>query len=95
MAILFFFIMLVFNVIVAPKFASIAEEKGYTGYFWWCFFLGIVGWMMVIALPDRGEKGLNETQLKELAEQLTKNSVSNGNASNASSSDVNGILPNL
>lgn len=38
---------------IAKTFEFIAEEKGYYGgsYFWWCFFLGFVGWAMVIALP--------------------------------------------
>ena len=44
---------LVLNAIIAIKFASIAEEKGYSGYFWWCFLFGAAGWAMVIALPDR------------------------------------------
>ena len=38
---------------VAAKFNSIAQEKGHSGYFWWCFLLGPAGWAMVIALPDR------------------------------------------
>ena len=38
---------------VSEKFESIAEMKGHNGYFWWCFWLGPVGWAMVIALPDR------------------------------------------
>lgn len=30
-------------------------KKGHSNrkYFWWCFWLGFVGWAMVIALPDR------------------------------------------
>lgn len=39
--------------IAAKKFNEIAEMKGHTGYFAWCFFLGIIGYLMVIALPDR------------------------------------------
>ena len=44
---------LMLDVVISMKFASIAEEKGHSGYFAWCFFLGVVGWAMVIALPDR------------------------------------------
>ena len=35
-------------------FRDIAEMKGHEGrkYFWWTFILGLVGMMMVIALPD-------------------------------------------
>ena len=34
---------------------EIAVMKGHPQkkYFWWCFWLGFVGWAMVIALPDR------------------------------------------
>lgn len=40
---------------IADEFRRIAMRKGYCArrYFWWCFFLGIVGYMMVIALPNR------------------------------------------
>ena len=40
------------NSLIADKFESIANEKGHSGFFWWCFWLGIVGYMMVLALPD-------------------------------------------
>lgn len=42
----------------AREFEQIAEEKGFHGktYFWWVFSLGIVGMLMVIALPDRNIK---------------------------------------
>ena len=48
-------IVLIIQIAVCVKFASIAEEKGYKGssYFWACFFLGIIGFVMVAALPDR------------------------------------------
>lgn len=42
-------------VIAADKFDKIAQMKGHQGYFWWCFWLGIIGWIMVAALPDRGK----------------------------------------
>ena len=44
---------LIFNAIIAIKFESIAEEKGYSGYFLWCLLFGAAGWAMVIALPNR------------------------------------------
>ena len=39
---------------VAKKFAEIAQSKGYDydTYFHWSFWLGVVGWCMVAALPD-------------------------------------------
>ena len=41
---------------IAKEFASIAADKGYSEsrYFWYCFIFGIFGYLMVIALPDRG-----------------------------------------
>lgn len=54
--ILGFLILLVYLVIhgiIARKFEEIAQLKGHSGYFWWCFWLGPAGWLMVAALPDR------------------------------------------
>ena len=41
---------------IAKQFESVAADKGYTGskYFHMCFWLSIVGYLLVIALPDRG-----------------------------------------
>jgi hypothetical protein len=38
---------------VAKEFGKIAEMKGHNGrtYFWWTFWLGFVGMLMVVALP--------------------------------------------
>ncbi len=46
---------LVINIIVGLKFQDIAQMKGHDGrgYFWWVLFLGPIGMLMVIALPDR------------------------------------------
>ena len=38
--------------IAALQYEKIAELKGHKGYFWYCFLLGIIGWLMVVALPD-------------------------------------------
>ena len=45
---------LVVAYIVASKFSEIAEMKGHNGstYFWYTFWLGIYGILMVIALPN-------------------------------------------
>ena len=51
--ILIWIVFLVIGMFAAQKFESIANMKGHEGYFWWCFWLGFVGWAMVIALPDR------------------------------------------
>jgi len=40
---------------IAEEFQRIATMKGHyeKRYFWWSFLLPIVGYLMVIALPDR------------------------------------------
>jgi len=44
------------NYFIAKQFESVAADKGYTGskYFHMCFWLSLVGYLLVIALPDRG-----------------------------------------
>ena len=41
---------------IAKQFAEAAKAKGYNDskYFWICFWLTFVGYLLVIALPDRG-----------------------------------------
>lgn len=41
---------------LAKQFLEIAEKKGFHDrkYLWICFWLGLPGWIMVCALPDRG-----------------------------------------
>ncbi|MBQ3275547.1 MAG: hypothetical protein IJH47_00630 [Oscillospiraceae bacterium] len=53
---------------IAKEFERIARIKGHTEkrFFWYSFFLGVVGWAMVIALPDRS--GTNEPEVVEAAE---------------------------
>ena len=50
-------IVLIIWLIAAFEFWEIARMKGHekTRYFWYSFLFGLVGWMMVIALPDRAE----------------------------------------
>ena len=47
---------IVLDYFIAKWFFEAAEEKGYHDkkYFWICFWLGWVGWVLVCALPDRG-----------------------------------------
>lgn len=42
-------------VLIAFKFGSIASDKGHNGtrYGFLCFFLPLLGWCIVAALPDR------------------------------------------
>ena len=45
---------IIINVVIASKFAEIAEMKGHEHdtYFWFTFIFGVIGMLMVIALPD-------------------------------------------
>ena len=47
-------IVLIINYIIAKKFSDIAEMKGHEGstYFWFTFIFGVVGMLMVIAVPE-------------------------------------------
>lgn len=42
--------------LVAKEFYIAVQAKGYSEkkYLWICFLLGIVGYLLVVALPDRG-----------------------------------------
>lgn len=46
------------NIWISNKFATCATEKGHynSGAFLMCFLFGIVGYLYVIALPDRGQR---------------------------------------
>ena len=63
----FFFLLLVIyfivNGLIASKFDEISQLKGYPKgkYFWWCFFTGIFGYLMVVALPDQRSMQPNAT----------------------------------
>ena len=52
-------IALVFNFMIAGEFAGIADKKGYNGtkYGLYTFFFGIVGMLMVVALPPVHQSG--------------------------------------
>lgn len=42
---------------LAEQFSEVAAAKGYHSkkYFWICFLLELPGWLLVMALPDRGQ----------------------------------------
>ena len=46
----------VLSYFIAKWFYEVAEEKGYHDrkYFWICFWLGAIGYLLVVAMPDRG-----------------------------------------
>lgn len=60
--IVFIFVGLVISYILAEEFVYIAKKKGFSDkrYFWFCFLFGIIGYLMVVALPDRKEDMLND-----------------------------------
>lgn len=64
---------LVIDYFVAQKFAEIAEMKGHIGntYFWYTFFLGVVGMLMVIALPDVSKKEVPQAPIVVPAANLS------------------------
>ncbi len=51
----------------ASKFADIAEMKGHgrSPWFGWCFWTGIFGMLMVVALPDRSTKTTSSPEVQE------------------------------
>lgn len=51
-------IALIIDYIIAEKFSDIAEMKGHEGstYFWFTFLFGLVGMLMVVALPNKNTK---------------------------------------
>lgn len=68
---------IILNWYIAEKFQNIASEKGYDdrAYFWWCFFMGSVGYFMVCALPDRGCEDKLESVRVELGKITPNNTV--------------------
>ena len=61
MAILYFLLIIFFLLVhikLASEFHNIAIIKGYdeVKYFWYCFLFGIIGYMLIIALPDSSEE---------------------------------------
>lgn len=46
---------------LANQFYEVAIEKGYDDrkYYWFCFLLGLAGWILVCALPDRGNVSIS------------------------------------
>lgn len=55
--------------LICREFSLIASEKGWNDrrYFHFCFWLGLVGILMVIALPDRGDNDASAPQPRPAA----------------------------
>ena len=70
-------ILIIVNYFVSKKMESIAEDKGYTNSpaFVLCFFLGIAGYLYVIAMPDLVAR---EQMKKLLLLTEQRNSANNG-----------------
>ena len=70
LGLLIFVISIVVWVIICKKFYDIACDKGHNSieYFMLPFFLGIIGFLIVAALPDRGDCRID--QLKKEVHEL-------------------------
>ncbi len=60
-------IALIIGYIIAQKFSDIAEMKGHEGgtYFWFTFLFGLVGMLMVIALPNETKNDICDFSKEE------------------------------
>jgi hypothetical protein len=67
-------ILVVIQIAVAFQFGRVAEQKGYSGgnYIAACIFGGLPVYLLVIALPDMEQIRKQETQHRELIEELRK-----------------------
>ena len=86
-----FFILLIFcvipfiifiNVFIADEFYKIARDKGYTDkkYFWICFWLGFIGYVMVAAMPQKNKEiPIQNTPIDETKEVPTLQNVQSSN----------------
>lgn len=56
---------LILDYYIAKCFSEAAEVKGYrdSKYFWICFFFGFIGYLLVIALPDRNQRSADIDEL--------------------------------
>ena len=91
-------VVLVIDGILSGAASNMARDKGYDkdSWFWMCFLLGPVPFIIVAAMPDRVmQEKLDRTN--QLLEELLKAERENpGNASSGQqSSDLGAFLPNL
>lgn len=71
-------VFLIVNACAASKMQEIAEQKGSKDRFWaWCFWVPMIGYAMVIALPDRG-KEIEQTTVKRKSNDGFVYSAKNG-----------------
>ena len=65
-------IVIVIDYFVAKAFEEIAEEKGFSNhskYFWFSFWLGPIGHLMTVALPDKKARMIAAASLLEEEEK--------------------------
>ena len=72
MIIVMIIVFIVFDVLIAAAFQEISEMKGYTErkYFWYSVFFTLAGWLMIVALPDRKQKTVEEADHNRESEEL-------------------------
>ena len=60
---MFLAIVFVISYLVADEFYDVASAKGYESrkYFWIPFWLGLPGWLLVIALPNKDTPAVNNS----------------------------------
>ena len=53
---------------ISNEFFDVAISKGYSEnkYLWYCFFFGLIGYLLVIALKDNKPTSENKFELPEL-----------------------------
>ncbi len=68
-AVVVFIVALIFNAILAAIFGNVAEQKGHSGYYPLVFLLGLIGCLVVVALPDRKAGSVTEENRTESEQQ--------------------------
>jgi len=59
-------VLLITPIIMGILCKKLAKHKGYTGYFWTGFFLGVIGLIYVVGLPDLNLKKDMRAVMKRL-----------------------------
>lgn len=90
-------IFLILGIFLASEASEIAKDKGYDGGKWFhmCFWLGLISYIMIAAMPDlalREKQEETNRLLKELAE--TSNTASGKQVQNRKD-DISNYLPEL
>ena len=59
-------VLLITAIIMGVLCRKLARHKGYTGYFWMGFFLGMIGLIYVVGLPDLNARKDMRAMMKRL-----------------------------